>query len=69
VKLLLGCADVNPDKPDNSGQTSLSWAARNGRDGSPALKLLLGREGVTPESPDECGQTPSRCPPRMAIMG
>jgi len=46
---------INPDRPGNSGQTPLSLAAQNGRDG--VVKLLLEQEDVNPDRPDNDGQT------------
>ena len=56
MSLLLGRKYVNPDRPDNYGQTPLSWAAENGCDG--VVKLLLEREDVNPDMPDNRGRTP-----------
>jgi len=53
---LFGKKYVNLNRPDNYGQTPLSWAAFNGRDG--VVKLLLEREDVSPDRPDHIGQTP-----------
>jgi len=47
---------VDPDKPDNRGQTPFSWAARNGHD--EVVKLLLQGESISPDKPDNRGQTP-----------
>ncbi len=56
VKQLLE-RDVDPDSKDNKyGQTSLSWAARNGHE--EAVKLLLAKADVNPDSKDNDGQTP-----------
>jgi len=46
VKILLEREEVNPDEPDNDGQTPLSLAAMNGNEG--VVKILLGREEVDP---------------------
>ena len=55
--LLLGRGDVNPDTLDTYfGQTPLSRAANNGREG--IVKLLLERKDVNPHSSDEYGRTP-----------
>ena len=51
-----GRKHINPDWPDGSGQTPLSWAARTGHDG--VAKLLLGRGDVSPDMPNTDGQTP-----------
>ena len=45
AKLLLGRGDVNPDKPDNYGQTPL-WSAAFKHEG--AVKILLELGGVSP---------------------
>ena len=55
AKTLLGREEVNPDKPDEGGQTPLSHAAKNGREG--VVKILLRREEVNPDKPDMDGQT------------
>ena len=55
MNLLFGRKHINPDTPDGSGQTPLSWAARTGHDG--VVKLLLEREDVSPDRPDNSGQT------------
>jgi ankyrin repeat protein len=54
--MLLERDDVNPDKPDNYGQTPLSIAASDKREG--AVKILLGRNDVNPDKLDNKGQTP-----------
>jgi len=50
VKVLLGRKEVNPDKPDNYGQTPLAPAARHTHEG--LVKMLLGREEVNPNELD-----------------
>jgi len=47
---------INPDKPDNSGQTPLFRAAGGGHVG--VVKLLLERGDISPNRPDNDGQTP-----------
>jgi len=49
VKLLLEREDVSPGRPDNRGDTPLSWAARNGREG--VVNLLLELEQARPDKP------------------
>ena len=44
MKILVGQDDINLDKPDNGGQTPLSWAAVLGR--GEMVEILLGRDGV-----------------------
>jgi len=56
MNLLFGRKYVNPDRPDNRGQTPLSWAAENGCDA--AVELLLEREDVIPDRPDISGRAP-----------
>jgi len=56
MSVLIGGKYVNPDRPDNYGQTPLSWAARGGYDG--IVKFLLGQKDVSPDRPDNYGQTP-----------
>jgi len=58
VGQLFGRRYVNPDAPDTSyGQTPLSWAAGNGREG--IVKMLLERGDVNPDAQDtEDRQTP-----------
>ena len=56
MKILLGCEEVNPDKPDNDNKTPLSHAASNGHEG--VVKILLSCEEVNPDKPDNRGKTP-----------
>ena len=56
VELLLGRADIDPDKPGLGGQTPLMLAACGGREG--VVKMLLGRNDVNPNKQDEGGETP-----------
>jgi len=56
VKILLGREEVDPDKPDDFGETSLSHAAWFGREG--VVRILLMREEVNPGWPSNDGQTP-----------
>ena len=55
MKILLGQEEVNPDKPDNSGQTSLSFAARYGYE--EVVEILPMQEDVDPNKPNNSGQT------------
>ena len=50
MKILLGREEVNPDEPDNYGQTPLSYAALLGREA--VVKILLGRGETNPDKPD-----------------
>ena len=56
MKILLEREEVNPNKPDNSGQTPLTYAAKNGHEG--VVRILLGREEVNPDRTDNEGRTP-----------
>ena len=56
MEILLGREEINPDKPDNYGQTPLLYAAKYGREG--AVKILLRQAEVNPDRPDNYGQTP-----------
>ena len=56
VKHLLDRQDVNPDKPDNEGNTPLSWAAITGHE--LLVKQLLDQEDVNPTAPDKNGHIP-----------
>ena len=56
VKILLRRDDVNPDKPNNRGETPLSRAACNGHEG--VVKALLGRDDVNPDKLDNDSKTP-----------
>ena len=56
VKLLLGRADIDPDKPREDGRTPLMLASCNGHEG--VVKMLLGRDDVNPDKPDNEGETP-----------
>ena len=53
---LLRRKHINPDKPDNYGQTPLAWAAGKGHDR--VVDLLLGQGGVSADKPDSNGRTP-----------
>ena len=57
--MLLGRDDVDPDDPDECGQTPLWWAAYYGYEG--IVKILLKRGDVTPDKPDSQGRTPPQC--------
>ena len=59
MSLLFGRKYINPDRPDDCGQTTLLWAARNGHGG--IVKLLLEREDLNPDRPNNRGQTPLSC--------
>ena len=48
VKLLLRQEEIDPDKQAAQGQTPLSWAARDEREG--VVKILLGRDDISPIS-------------------
>ena len=64
VKLLLGPEEVNPDKADDYGKTSLLEAAENGHEG--VAKILLRLEEVHPDEPDNgCCDSGSRIPLAM----
>jgi len=67
VKILLGRADVHPDKADTFGQTPLSNAAQNGHEG--VVKMLLRREEVNPDKLDKREQSPLLCAAREGHEG
>jgi len=48
--------EINPNKPDDSGRTPLSYAAREGREG--LVKILLQRDDVHPDKPENHRSTP-----------
>jgi len=50
VKALLGWDGVDPNRPDDRGQTPLSCAASEGHGG--VVKILLGRGKANPDEPD-----------------
>ena len=56
VMLPLTRDDIDPDKPDNNGQTPLLWASLNGHE--EVVRLLLARDDVNPDKPDNNGRTP-----------
>ena len=58
MRLLLARDDVNPDKPDNDGQTPLWVASFYGHSG--VVRLLLPRDDVNADKPDNDGETPLR---------
>jgi len=58
VEILLRQGDINPDKPDRTGQTPLLCAARGGHKG--VVKILLERDNV-PDKPNKYGQTALFC--------
>jgi len=51
--IMMDCVDING--VDETGATSLLWAAMNGHEA--VVELLLGREGINPDSPDNYGRT------------
>ena len=55
VRHLLGQGNVNPDMPNNKGQTRLLRAAKKGYG---RMKLLLARNNVNPDKPTNDGRTP-----------
>ena len=59
MKILLERDDVDPDKPNNWGQTPLWQAAQGGHEGM--VKILLERDDVDPDKLDIFGQTPLSC--------
>ena len=56
MKILLGREEVDPDKPNDLGQTSLFYAAWYGREG--VVNILLTRGDVNSDKQDYFGQTP-----------
>jgi len=56
VRILLGQAAIDPDKPGNDNRTPLLRAACGGH--VEVVKLLLGQEDVNPDKPDWLGRTP-----------
>jgi len=56
VKMLLGREEVNHEKRDNDGDTSLSCAARYGHE--EIVKMLLQKERVNPHNTNHAGRTP-----------
>ena len=60
MKILLRREEVNPDKPDRSGRTPLSYTAGYGRE--VVAKILLRREEVNPDKPDDSGRAPLSLP-------
>ena len=59
MKILLGWGGVDPDRPDNDGQTPLFSAAWKGAEG--VVTILLKRDDVNSDKPDNGGQTPLYC--------
>jgi len=55
VKILLEREEVSPDKPDNSGETALSFAAGEGHEG--VVRILWEREKVNPDKQNNFGDT------------
>jgi len=56
MDVIIGRKYINPDGPDSSGRTLLSWAAGNGHDG--VVKLLLERGDARPDRQDHDSRTP-----------
>ena len=56
VEMLLEKNNVNPDTPDKSGRTPLSWAAQKWE--VEIVRILLERNDVNPDTEDERGRTP-----------
>jgi len=56
VKILLEWEEVNPDKPDSSGQTALMLATWPRHEGG--VKILPGCEGGSPDKPNYYSKTP-----------
>jgi len=54
--MLLGRDDVNPDSPNDDGETPLWWAAKNGHE--EVVKMLLGRDDVDPNKQNTNLRTP-----------
>jgi len=65
MSALFGRKFVHPDRPDNDGQTPLSWAAMNGHEG--AVRLLLERKDVNPDRSTMMVEHRSRGPPGMGV--
>ena len=59
MKIPLGWGGVDPDRPDNDGQTPLISAVWKGDEG--VVKILLKRDDINPDKPDNDGQTPLYC--------
>ena len=55
-KKLLAREEVNPEKLDDDGDTPLTCAAHDGREG--VVKILFEQEGVDPDKPNHAGNTP-----------
>ena len=54
--MLLEREEVNPDKPDDSGRSPLSYAASGNHED--VVRMLLRRAEVTPDTLDNDGRTP-----------
>jgi len=52
--IMMDCVDING--VDETGTTSLLWAAMNGHEA--VVELLLGHEGIDPDRPDDADRTP-----------
>ena len=58
VEILLRRSEVDPNQPDNEGETPLWCAARNGYEG--VVKILVARGDLDPHKSAN-GQTPLSC--------
>ena len=56
MEILLERDDIDPEKPNEYGQTPLWRAAFGGHEG--VVKILLGCDDVNPNKPDNYGRTP-----------
>jgi len=62
VKILLRQDDINPNKPDEFGQTPPCHTAENGHE--EVVKVLIGCGDVSLDKPKEWDQTPLHCAAR-----